>query len=189
MGISKPKDEYAEKLKEEKKKLKAKKIEKSKVKVGVGAKAKTLVRLIETDLDGEKPVLLAIKKIKGVGHTFAKAIIKVSGLNPKKKIMSLSESELKKLEEIIKNPTKFGIPSYLLNRQKDRETGKDLHLTASDIDIARKFDIQRYINLRTYRGWRHMLGQPVRGQRTRSHFRKGRTVGVVRKAAKAKGKK
>ena len=114
----------------------------------------------------------------------SKAICSVAGLNPHSKLGSLSEKEIEKLEEIIRNPGKFGIPSFLFNRRKDRESGKDLHLISSELDIARKFDIQRMIELRTYKGIRHMLGLPVRGQRTRSTFRKGRTVGVIRKSAR-----
>ena len=57
------------------------------------------------------------------------------------------------------------------------------------LETAKKFDIQRMVDLKTYKGIRHMLGLPVRGQRTRSSFRKGRVVGVVRKAVKLAMKK
>ncbi|MBI4017430.1 MAG: 30S ribosomal protein S13, partial [Candidatus Aenigmarchaeota archaeon] len=66
----------------------------------------------------------------------------------------------------------------------DPETGKELHLTASDLDVAlrqRLADLKKY---GSYRGWRHRLGQPVRGQSTRSSFRKSGSVGVVRAKAK-----
>jgi small subunit ribosomal protein S13 len=180
MGISKPKNEF-----KEKKEVKKEKKEKKKIKV-----LKKVVRLVGTDLDGEKPVIHAIRKIKGIGHTMAKAICVTANIDPKIKLGDLKENELKKLEEIIKDPIKFGIPSFLANRRKDRETGKDIHLISSDLEITQKFDIKRYIELRTYRGWRHMLGQPVRGQRTRSHFReRGKVIGVVRKKARERMKK
>ena len=38
--------------------------------------------------------------------------------------------------------------------------------------------------IKSYKGWRHAMGQPVRGQRTRSHFRKGSSVGVIKAKAK-----
>ncbi|HDD71594.1 MAG TPA: 30S ribosomal protein S13, partial [Candidatus Aenigmarchaeota archaeon] len=101
----------------------------------------------------------------------------------------LSEAQIEKLEEIIKDPAKFGIPSFLFNRRKDWETGKDLHLTSSELEIQTKFDIQRMIDIKCYKGIRHMLGLPVRGQRTRSSFRKGRTVGVIRRKERAKMEK
>lgn len=187
MGTTRPKDEYKEKLKEEeKKKITEKQIKVEKAKV----EPKTIVRIVNTDLEGEKPTFHAITKIKGVGYTFARAVVKAAGLEPKRKLSLLKEEEIKKLEDFIKNPQKYGIPSYLFNRQKDRESGKDIHLTSSDLDIARKFDIQRYIDIKTYRGWRHMLGQPVRGQRTRSQFReRGRVVGVMRKAVRIQAQK
>jgi len=181
MGTTKPKDLDKEKLQvgDKKEEKKAVKIEKPKVEV------KSLIRMLNTDLNGEKPVLKAIQNIKGIGNVFAKAVVKVSGINPRQKIGMLNQNDIQKLEEIIKNPSQFEIPSYLLNRRKDRETGKNIHLTSSDLDVARKFDIKRYVDLKNYRGWRHMLGQPVRGQSTRSHFReKGRIVGVLRKSIK-----
>jgi small subunit ribosomal protein S13 len=64
------------------------------------------------------------------------------------------------------------------------ESGIDMHMSGSDVDVTRKFDVQRMVDKKTYKGVRHMLGLPVRGQRTKSSFRKGRTVGVVRKAAR-----
>jgi len=146
---------------------------------------RVVVRVSGTDLDGEKPLIQALKRIKGISHTTSKTICKVSGFDPKTKLGSLKEADIKKIEEIIKDPSKFGIPSYLFNRRRDEKTGKDLHLTGPDLEIAKKFDVKNLINLKTYRGTRHMFGLPVRGQRTRSSFRKGRVVGVVRKRARA----
>lgn len=183
MGVTKPKDEYKEKLTEEGKKV-AKPIKPKKEEI------KTIVRVAGTDLDGEKPTIRAIRKIKGISYATSKAICKVAGFNPQVKLGQLAEKDIEKLEKIIKDPSKFNIPLFLVNRRKDRETGEDLHLTGSDLDIAKRFDIKRYIDLRTYRGWRHMFGQPVRGQRTRSSFReRGKIVGVVRKQVMKQVKK
>ncbi len=180
MGISRVKDEKVEK--EEKKEERPKKEEKKEV-----VKTKVIVRIANTDLDGEKRLAYALKGVKGIGFTMAKAICKAAGLDPSRKLSSLNESEIEKLEDVILNPSKYGIPSYLFNRRKDLESGKDLHLIGSDLEVVKKFDIERYINLKTYRGWRHMLGQPVRGQSTRSHFReRGKIVGVTKKAIKIK---
>lgn len=143
-----------------------------------------IIRVAGTDLDGEKPVGRALRKIKGISVTTSKAICYAAKINPLTKLGSLSESEISNLENVIKNPVNFDVPTFLVNRKKDLATGVDMHLTSSDLDIARRFDVQRYIDLRTYRGWRHMLGQPVRGQRTRSTFRvTGMAVGVMKKAA------
>ena len=69
----------------------------------------------------------------------------------------------------------------MLNRRKDFETGRDLHLVGTDVDIAVRSDIGRERRIRSRRGIRHELGLPVRGQRTRTTGRKGLVVGVKRK--------
>ncbi len=181
MGVTRVKEEGKEKVKE-KKKEKVVKIKKK-------TEPKTIVRVAGTDLDGEKPLVRALKKIKGISFTMSKAICAASGFDPQRKLSTLSEEEIKKIEEVIKDPIKFGVPAYLVNRRKDRTTGKNMHLTGPDLDIATKLDIERMINIKSYKGVRHMLGLPVRGQRTRSSFRKGRAVGVVRKAVKIATKK
>jgi small subunit ribosomal protein S13 len=145
----------------------------------------SLVRVSGTDLNGDKPIGRAILGIKGISWAISNAICLVGGIDANRKLKDFSEAEIAKVEQIIKDPVKYGVPIFLINRNRDMDTGNNVHLTGSDLDVARKFDIQRYIDLKTYRGWRHMLGQPVRGQRTRSKFRqKGRVVGVLRKEIK-----
>ena len=69
----------------------------------------------------------------------------------------------------------------MVNRRKDIETGEDRHLVGVDLKFMQEQDIKRMIKIKSYKGVRHMFGLPVRGQRTRSSFRGGRTVGVIRK--------
>jgi len=76
---------------------------------------------------------------------------------------------------------KFGIPNWMLNRRKDLETGKDLHLIGSDLEFRVKQDIEFMKSIKSWKGWRHSLGLKVRGQRTRTTGRTGRTVGVHRR--------
>lgn len=179
MGAKKPRLKILEPTEEKPKK------EEKKRPVARPVAPKLVIRVAGTDLDGEKPVARALRKIKGISYSMSKAICHAAKINPLTKLGSLTEAQIDTLENIIKNPVNFNVPSFLVNRRRDFATGADLHLTSSDLDIARKFDIQRYVDLRTYRGWRHMLGQPVRGQRTRSTFReKGRVVGVMKKAIK-----
>ncbi|MEM0333166.1 MAG: 30S ribosomal protein S13 [Candidatus Aenigmatarchaeota archaeon] len=177
MGISKPKDEAKLKEKEEKtiekKEFKKPREEKSK-------KIEGIVRIFNTDLIANKNLLYGLTGIKGVSYTFSKAILTALGLDAKRKIGSLSQEEIEKIEDCLKNPEKYGIPSFVYNRRKDPELGIDRHLVGPDVKIAESFDIKREIELKTYKGFRHMYGLPVRGQKTRSHFRKGRTVGVLR---------
>ena len=143
-----------------------------------------IVRVLGTDLDGEKDVVRAILKIKGVSHSFANAICKTAKIDPRKKLGSFTESELAELEKAVKEPLEIGVSSWLLNRRKSIESGKDSHVSGQDIDVTRKFDVQRMIDKKNYKGVRHMFGLPVRGQRTRSSFRRGKTVGVIRKSVR-----
>lgn len=150
-------------------------------KVEKGPEIREIVRVMGADLDGSKPLRRSLTKIKGISHSFCKAVCYASGYDPDMKLGSLTESDIQKLENVIRNPIKFGIYNWFLNRRKDTDTGQDLHLSGPDLEVVRRFDIQKMIDMKSYKGIRHMLGLPVRGQRTRSGFRKGRVVGVVRK--------
>ncbi|MCX8194480.1 MAG: 30S ribosomal protein S13, partial [Candidatus Pacearchaeota archaeon] len=92
-----------------------------------------------------------------------------------------SDADIEKITKLIKNPN---FPGWLLNRRKDIETGADRHLITTDLDLAREFDIRRMKKIKSYKGIRHILGQPVRGQRTKAHFRKGKAIGVSRSKTK-----
>lgn len=168
-------------------KVKAEEGKEEKIKVEKGVKPKkkeirALIRVVNSDLDGEKPLVVALTGIKGISHAIAGAICYAAGFDKNVKLGSLKEQDIFKIEEIIKDPIKFGIPPFIFNRRRDITTGKDMHVVASDLEMVTKFDIQRMIDIKSYKGVRHMLGLPSRGQRTRSSFRKGKVVGVVRKA-------
>jgi small subunit ribosomal protein S13 len=157
-----------------------------------GARQKNIIRVADTNLDADRKVSRALMEIKGVGPMFANAVANVCGFK-EKLIKELAEDEIKKLEDILASPSKYGIPVWMLNRRGDPQTGEDRHLIVSTLDFARTMDINEMKKLKTYKGVRHSFGLPVRGQRTRSSFRtKGRTVGVQRKKeepAKAGAKK
>jgi len=137
-----------------------------------------LVRILSTDIPGNKNIYVGLTSIKGISWGFSNAICNILGLDRRKKIQDLNEGEIAKIVEFIKNPK---VPSYLLNSRKDFEQGKDSHIFGSDLDLKKEFDVKRLKKIRSYRGWRHALGQPVRGQRTKSHFRKNKAVGVGKK--------
>jgi len=140
-----------------------------------------IVRLVDTDLDGFKKVPYALMKIKGVGITLGWAIARSIGVDPNKRIGELSDEELRKIEAALRAPSKFNIPSWMFNRRKDLETGRDMHLIGSDLELRIKQDIEFMKSIRSWKGWRHSLGLKVRGQKTRTTGRTGRTVGVQRK--------
>src|SRR5438132_10998930 len=71
----------------------------------------------------------------------------------------------------------------MVNRPKDWESGLDLHLVGSEVEVRLRDDINLMKMIRSYKGVRHETGQKVRGQRTRSNGRTGLTVGVTKKAA------
>ncbi|RLF51507.1 MAG: 30S ribosomal protein S13 [Thermoplasmata archaeon] len=141
---------------------------------------KYIVRIADTDLQGEKSVIQALTGIKGIGFHVSAVIADCAGVNRYEKIGNLPEEKIEKLREIIANLDKYA-PSWLMNRRKDIYTGKDMHLIGTDIDMVRREDINRLKKIRAYRGIRHELGLPVRGQRTRSNGRKGLALGVSRK--------
>lgn len=137
-----------------------------------------ILRITDTDVDGTLKVPYALTMIKGVSLNLANAIVKKTGINPERRAGFLTEAEVNRIERIIKQPTEFGVPSWLLNRRKDLETGKDLHLTGPDLVLRTKKDIKRMKEMNSWRGYRHAYGLKVRGQRTRSTGRKGKAVGV-----------
>ena len=143
-----------------------------------------IVRIIGTDIDGLKKLPIGLLKIKGINNRLADAIVKVAGFNPGMGVGNLTDAEIKKLENIIKEPSKFGVPVWLLNRRKDLETGKDLHLTGPDLTLSTRTGIKLMVESRSWKGVRHSLGLKVRGQKTRTTGRKGRVVGVRRKRAR-----
>ncbi len=155
---------------------------------------KYIVRIIETELDGNKPILDALRKIKGVSFSLANAVCSVTGIDKHKKVGYLNEAELKTISDAIKNPLDYKMPLWMLNRRKDPIEGTDRHLTAINLSLANEDDVKRLKSIKCWRGIRHMYGQPTRGQRTRSNFRKnkGKVVGVAKKRiapAKAEGGK
>jgi small subunit ribosomal protein S13 len=58
------------------------------------------------------------------------------------------------------------------------DTGSNLHLLTSDLDFTVSNDIDREKSIMSWRGYRHMFGLRVRGQRTRTTGRRASAVGV-----------
>ncbi len=142
------------------------------------SEVKQIVRIANTDLNGDINIFFALSRIHGVSYSFANAICNQLNLEKIKPIGSYSDEEIKKIEDAIKNPLKYNFPLFMLNRRKDVETGKDEHLLGSDLKLRKEFDVKRMKNIKSYKGIRHGLGLPVRGQSTRSHFHKGKAMGV-----------
>ena len=149
------------------------------------------VRIANTDLDGNKPIAHALKKIKGVNFMFSNMICNLAGIDKKIKTGYLNDEQVKKIDDVLNNPSKFNAPSWMLNRRKNYEDGKDYHIVTGNLSFAEATDIKRMKKTRSYRGVRHGQGLPVRGQRTKANFRKNKgraSLGVAKKAAAKAGR-
>ena len=144
-----------------------------------------IIRILSKDIPGRMTIYSGLTRIKGISWSISNAICKKLKLDKKKKISDLSQSEIEKIIVFAKSPQ---VPQYMVNRRKDFDTGSDRHLIGNDLELQTEFDVKRLKKIKSYRGYRHVHGQPSRGQRTRSHFRKNKSkgVGIKRKKAGAK---
>ena len=143
-----------------------------------------IIRILSEDIEGKEKIYPGLTKIKGVSWTLSNALCRILKFDKNRKIGSLTNDEIAKIIEFLKNPK---IPAYMKNRKKDFETGEDKHLVGSDLELRKEFDIKRLKKIKSYKGYRHMSGLPVRGQRTKSNFRKNKSKGVgIKKKQKVK---
>ena len=147
---------------------------------------KQIVRVAKVDIDGQKNLIQALTKIRGIGTSLSSAICNLYNIDKSIKIGALLGDQIKKIEQAIENPLKAGIPLFMINRKKDVISGKDSHVITSDLKLGVEFDIKRLKKIKSYKGIRHAQGQPVRGQKTKAHFRTGKSVGVKKKKASIK---
>ena len=141
------------------------------------------------DIPGERKILLGLTQIKGIGYNFATAILDTLKINTNSNIGNLSDSDVQAIEKLISDPVGGNFPTWFLNRRKDIETGANLHLLTSDIPFTLRNDIERERITASWRGYRHLNGLKVRGQRTRTTGRKGGAVGVAKGGLAAPAKK
>lgn len=141
-----------------------------------------ILRIKGADVDGALKASFALKKIKGISLSLATAILSKAGIDPQARAGFLTETDIEKIEEIIEDPAKHGIPGWLMNRRKDQATGKDQHLISADLVLSTKTDIEQMKTIRSWRGYRHAYGLKVRGQRTKTTGRSGKALGVKKKA-------
>ncbi|MCR4436236.1 MAG: 30S ribosomal protein S13 [Clostridiales bacterium] len=122
-----------------------------------------MARIAGVDLPREKRVEIGLTYIFGIGRPKANEILKKTGINPDTRVRDLTDDEISRLRETI---------------DKEYKVEGDLRR-----EIA--LNIKRLIEIGCYRGRRHRMGLPVRGQRTKTNARtrKGpkKTVGVQRK--------
>ncbi len=127
-----------------------------------------MARIAGVNIPEEKTIEASLQYIYGIGLTKSKEILSLTSIDPKKRTKDLSEAELTKLREYI---TK----NYTIEGDLRRETTQN---------------ISRLKAINAYRGLRHKLGLPVRGQRTKTNSRTKRgkriSVGSGKKKADSK---
>jgi small subunit ribosomal protein S13 len=120
------------------------------------------VRISGVDLQDNWKVDYALTKIRGIGWTLSKRVMKDAGIDQKKRISDLTAEEISKISNELE---KFPVEGDLVR--------------------TIRANIQRLQVIGSYRGMRHSRGLPVRGQRTRTNARtkrgKRKTVGAFKK--------
>ena len=142
-----------------------------------------LVRILSKDIEGGLKIYPGLTKIKGVSWAFSNAVCKVLKIDKNRKISSLTAEEIKKISDFVKDPK---LPEFIMNRRFDFSDGTTSHLHGVNLELKNEFDIKRLKKIKSYKGYRHMSGLPVRGQRTRGNFRKKKmkSVGIKKKNKK-----
>lgn len=120
-----------------------------------------MARVLGVELPNQKKVFVALRYIYGIGPTRANEILKNTEIDPDKRVKDLAEDEIRKVTQFINE-------NYKIEGELKQEVQKN---------------IKRLVEIGSYRGRRHRLGLPVRGQRskTNARTRKGRKPGIGRK--------
>lgn len=127
-----------------------------------------MARISGVDLPRDKRVEIALTYIFGVGLSRAQQAIAETGVDPDTRVRDLSDEDVTKLRAYV----------------------EDNYQVEGDLRRWEAMNIKRLADIGTYRGRRHRMGLPLRGQRTRTNARtrRGRRLTVAGKK-KAPGKK
>jgi len=139
-----------------------------------------IVRIANTDIDGEKKLVRGLTSIKGIGMHMSTLIISETNIDKDIKIGNLTDAQIEKIKDALDNINNSA-PKWMLNNRKDYETGKNIHLIGIDIETRLREKINIMKKIRCYKGIRHERGLPARGQRTRANNRSGLTLGVSKR--------
>lgn len=120
-----------------------------------------MARIAGIDLPRDKRVEIGLTYIYGIGLSRSKEILATTGVNPDTRVKDLSDAEVAALRAAVES-----------NYQVE-----------GDLRRWESMNIKRLVDIGTYRGRRHRMGLPVRGQRTRTNARtrRGRRVAVAGK--------
>ncbi|MBW4469532.1 MAG: 30S ribosomal protein S13 [Stenomitos rutilans HA7619-LM2] len=127
-----------------------------------------MARIAGVDLPRDKRIEIGLTYIYGIGPTRAKDVLTATGVNPDIRVKDLSDADVSLL----------------------REEVEENYQIEGDLRRLESMNIKRLMDIGTYRGRRHRLGLPVRGQRTRTNARTRRggrrTVAGKKKAPSKK---
>ena len=108
-----------------------------------------MARIAGVDLPRDKRIEIALTYIYGIGLTTSQKLFAATGINPDTRTRDLTEDEVVKLRDII-----------------DKEV-----IVEGDLRREQSLNIKRLVEIGCYRGRRHRLGLPVRGQNTKNNAR------------------
>lgn len=108
-----------------------------------------MARIAGVDLPRDKRVEIGLTYIYGIGLTRSKAVLAKTGINPDTRVRDLTDAEVATL----------------------RETVEGDYQIEGDLRRWESLNIKRLMEIGSYRGRRHRMGLPVRGQRTRTNAR------------------
>ena len=140
-----------------------------------------ILRIQNTNIKGKDKVMYALTSIKGIGRRYSNLLLKLAEIDMNKRAGELKENEIETINKILADPTGWGVPKWFLNRQSDPREGTATQLIANQVDTKLREDLERLKKIKNHRGLRHFWGLKVRGQKTKSTGRRGRTLGVQRK--------
>ncbi len=177
---NKPKEEVVVKQEKKESKRPEQKVHERKTIV-----AREIVRIFGVDLNGNYKIDSALRNIKGIGYRTANYLANdfyTKAKLPKNTLLGNIPSD--KDEILTGIVEKINVPEWMSNRKRDLYTGESTHLTGSDLIFAIREDKQRLSRIKARRGLRLLAGLRVRGQKTKSNFRrKLGVVGVTKKSA------
>ena len=142
---------------------------------------KHILRVQNTNINGKQKAPFGLRQIRGVGRRFAMISMKIAQIDVAKRSGEINEKEISTVNDIISRPLEYNIPKWFLNRQKDPKEGAWNQLIANQLDTILREDLERMRKSKNHRGLRHFWGIKVRGQKTKSTGRTGKTLGVQRK--------
>ena len=129
-----------------------------------------VLRVAGSNIDGTKKLVYGLTRIRGVGASYASAVVRAAELRPEARMGDLSEEEVQKLESVMRDPAKYGLPARLFNRRKGLDSGQDVHLIGADLALSTKSDIDFMTDIRSWKGIRHSLGLKVRWSTNSNHW-------------------